>query len=332
MLTHADSKVAPVLSAIVEADLSCPIDSQTGYALHHKFNNSGFFCSNRETGNTDDKFNRFFWQLGMENFEKFFNILTRMKTKSLSLTKQVLEKRKLLEATVDGLKLLIQIGLYRMKELREKKKMIASSQVQIKGNKIVQFEFEGTVAKQVEVPTGHFVTNCNMCNVTCHYPCSSKDDKFDCSAMDKSMPENHRRCTVCPGKCLWTAHAHKPFMWNYVLEKRTTTSDAIKTKFEKQLNTEITSEDELIQLLQQTIEENEEAILEKVETVANCIARLEEIALRPNPFSSVQYINLIIDQEKENKRPGFEDRIVSLERLREVAEIQEKIRNNVLLL
>ena len=86
------------------------------------------------------------------------------------------------------------------------------------------------------------------------------------------------------------------------------------------------------QLLQQTIEENEEAILEKVETVANCIARLEEIALRPNPFSSVQYINLIIDQEKEDKRPGFEDRIVSLERLREVAEIQEKIRNNVPLL
>jgi hypothetical protein len=45
-----------------------PTDPDTGEPLHHKFDNSGFFCSGHESaGNTVDKFNRFFWRMGMEN-------------------------------------------------------------------------------------------------------------------------------------------------------------------------------------------------------------------------------------------------------------------------
>ena len=333
LLTFADSQLPPILNAITEADLSCPTDNQTGHPLHHKFNNSGFFCSNRESGNTTDKFNHFFWRMGIENFDNFFKVLIRMKSKSLSLTKEVLEERKQLEATIDGLQPLIKIGLVKMDEIRKIKEMIANNQKQIEANENVPFEYEAIVTKQVDIPVELFVTNCNKCKVTCHYPCSSEDDgdKFDCSAMDKSMPEADRRCTVCPGKCLWTFHAHQPYRWEYVHEKQATSLEAIKTTYESELNMEMTL-DGLIQSLQQTMEENEEAMLEKVETVTKCIARLEEIALRPNPFSSTQYIDLIIDEEMEENRVGFEDRIVSLEKLRTMAEIQEKIRNNISLL
>jgi hypothetical protein len=87
-----------------------PTNPDTGEPLHHKFDNSGFFCSGHESaGNTVDKFNRFFWRMGMENFQKFFSVLATMKTKSLSLTKQELKERKQLEVTLDGLQLLIKI-------------------------------------------------------------------------------------------------------------------------------------------------------------------------------------------------------------------------------
>ena len=126
LLTFADSQDPPVLNAINEAGLPCPTD-EDGKPIHHKFNNSGFFCSNRGgQDKTADRFNQFFWRMGMENFAKFFTVLATMKTKSLSLTKQVLDERKKLEATVDGLQPLIKFGLTKMEEMRKTKNMISS--------------------------------------------------------------------------------------------------------------------------------------------------------------------------------------------------------------
>ena len=328
LLTFADSQYPPVLKSIAEADLSCPTDSQTGVPLHHKFNNSGFFCSNRETGNTADKFNQFFWDMGMKSFNEFFNELIKMKSKSLSLTKQVLEERKQLEATVEGLQPLIKIGLSKMEEMRKLKQVVTKSQPQIDANKNVEFEFEVNVAKKVEAPSGTYLTNCNKCNITCHYPCiyENNSEKVDCAAMDRSMPSDVRCCTVCPENCLWTLHSNQPYKWEYVLQKQMTSTDAIRAAFDPGSNTNMTAQD-LIQALQQTIEENEEAMVEKVETVTKCIARLEAIALRPNPFSSAQYIDLIIDAEQQEQLPGFEERIISLERLRDMAKIINDVKN-----
>ena len=328
LLTFADSQEPLLLESITEADLPCPTDSQTGDPLHHKFNNSGFFCSNRETGNNSDRFSKFFWEMGMESFNKFFNELIKMKTKSLSLTKEVLKERKQLEATVEGLQSLIKISLSNLEEMRKLKQVVSNSQAQIDANRNAQCEFQVNVPKKVEIPSGTFLTNCKKCKVTCHYPCSSEEDgnKFDCSAMDKSMPETTRRCNVCPNKCLWTFHTHQPYKWEYVQDKQTTTFDAIKAVLDPSLNTNMTSED-LIQSLEKIMKENKVAMLEKVEMITKCIIRLEEIALRPNPFSSAQYIDLIIDGERGEQRPGFEERVESLERLRDMALITNKVIN-----
>ena len=70
----------------------------------------------------------------------------------------------------------------------------------------------------------------------------------------------------------------------------------------------------------------EAKVLESVTTVAQSIQRLEEIALRPNPFSTPQYIDLMIASEQQEKKPGFKERINSLHKLRQQAEITHKIR------
>jgi hypothetical protein len=157
------------------------------------------------------------------------------------------------------------------------------------------------------------------------------DGKVECAAMDHSMPADTRSCRVCPKKCVWNMHSNQPYRWEYVVEKQATSSDAIKQKYESELKRKLTAQD-LIQVLQKDLDENEKAVLERVETVSNCIQRLDEIALRPNPFSTPQYIDLIIDAEQQEKRIGFKERIESLKKLRALANITNKIKNNESLL
>ena len=108
-------------------------------------------------------------------------------------------------------------------------------------------------------------------------------------------------------------------------QKQTTSSDAIKEKYEKELKRKLTAQD-LIKVLQQDIDNNNQKVLSLVNIVSNCIQRLDEIALRPNPFSTPQYIDLIIDAEQQEKKTGFKERIESLKKLRQMAVITSKIK------
>ena len=99
LLTFADSQEPPVLAAIQEANIPCPTDD-LGFPQHHKFNNSGFFASNKGADSIATRFNNMFWKMGMDNFKNFFGRLSAMMTKSLSLTRQVLDERKRLEVNL----------------------------------------------------------------------------------------------------------------------------------------------------------------------------------------------------------------------------------------
>ncbi|XP_057374125.1 uncharacterized protein LOC130695026 isoform X2 [Daphnia carinata] len=331
LLTFADGQSPPILTAIKQAELPYPKEPDTEMPRHHKFNNSGFFCSNRESGSdassTSDKFNNFFWRMGMDNFKRFFATLASMKSKSLSLTKQVLEERRRLEATVQGLQPLIKHGLTKMEEMRKTKQIIANSQAQIDANQNVTIEVEVNEAVEVKYTDG-CLTNCNKCHYTCHIPCylGNTDKKLNCAAMDHSMPEANRSCTVCPQKCIWNLHENQPYKWEYEKRKKTTTSDAIKAKYEAELKKKLTAT-QLVEVLEKDVKKNDEIMLQRVDTVTRCIRRLDEIALRPNPFSTPQYIDLIIDAEQNEKRQGYKERIESLKKLRHMAVVTTKIKN-----
>jgi hypothetical protein len=54
------------------------------------------------------------------------------------------------------------------------------------------------------------------------------------------------------------------------------------------------------------IEKLEYAIADSVDRIAQYNNRLKEIALRPDPLSTVQYLDMIIEGEKREKKSGFE--------------------------
>jgi hypothetical protein len=122
-------------------------------------------------------------------------------------------------------------------------------------------------------------------------------------------------------------HSNQSYRWEYVKEKQVTSSGTIKQKYESERKKKLTAK-ELVEILEKDVEENNKIVLERVEMVTQCIKRLDEIALRPNPFSTPEYIDLIITTEQREKSVGFKKRIESLKKLRQMAIITSKVKNN----
>ena len=120
LFTFADGQKPQALSAMLEAGI---LEGESNF---FKFNNSALFVAN--SGEDDeDNFDRMFWKMGIRSFEKFFQELGGMESKSLVLTKQVLEERTQLEVRLSGLREKIALGVYKLSELQTVKESVRST-------------------------------------------------------------------------------------------------------------------------------------------------------------------------------------------------------------
>ncbi|KAK2822861.1 hypothetical protein Q5P01_022926 [Channa striata] len=58
---------------------------------------------------------------------------------------------------------------------------------------------------------------------------------------------------------------------------------------------------------------------------ANCLNRLQEIALKPNPLSAPEYIDMLIEGEKHEAKSGWKQRVQALIKMKEKAETMDKV-------
>ncbi|XP_056453803.1 uncharacterized protein LOC130388360 [Gadus chalcogrammus] len=331
LVTFADGQLPPVLAAINAANIPCP-KTDRGLPVHHKFNNSALFAEinsfsdiadqdSKSSKNQTPNFDAMFWKMGASSMEAFFAALGQVTTKSLQLTKEVLNERKQLEVSVEGIQAQIRASLAKLEEIRSTKQQIEKHNADIICNE--NFEFEVEISKSVHrevAKEGEFITNCQQCSVTCHYPCFIADDnkKSDCSAMKDGQ------CMVCPGTCNWNVHFNQKYRWDYVIEKQRTTIKEVKEKYEKATKAKISVE-ELIEHLEEDVAMLQDVIMSLIDTSSHSIARLKEIALRPDPLSTPEYIDLLIKGEKSEAKEGYPARIESLEKIKENAQIMAKV-------
>ena len=98
------------------------------------------------------------------------------------------------------------------------------------------FEAEVRVAgsKKEDLPQGTFVTNCRVCNITCHDNCGIQNDgeKYYCWAMENKT-ESKASCRICQRKCFWKEHSNMPFKFvvTYKTEKKTASDIKVKLIF-----------------------------------------------------------------------------------------------------
>uniref|UniRef100_A0A8C5BQV2 Fibronectin type-III domain-containing protein n=1 Tax=Gadus morhua TaxID=8049 RepID=A0A8C5BQV2_GADMO len=337
LVTFADGQQPPVLEAINAAKIPCP-KTHKDLPVHHKFNNSALFAENKSFSDRADQdsksskypeekkmdvnnFDAMFWAMGASSMETFFTALGQMTTKSLQLTKEVLEERKQLEVSVEGIQPQVRAGLAKLEQIRSTQQQIEKHTADISCNENFQIEVEITKCVKTDLTKeGEFITNCQQCHMTCHYPCIIADDlkKSGCGAMKDG------KCTVCPGKCAWNLHFNQKYKFDYVKEKQVTTIQELKEKYEKATEAKMTVQ-QLIEIQKEEVAHLQDEIILLMDASSACLARLKEIALRPDPLSTPEYIELLIEGERSEGKAGYLERIQSLDKMKGTAQIIAKV-------
>lgn len=308
LITFADGKTPPVLDALEKA--------QIPFKRHFIFNNSALF----EAGNIDTtkkQFSKMFWKMGEDSFKTFFKHLKVVEPKSLQLTADVLQTRSLLEVTIEGLQKQIRNGMIQLNTIRQEAEILKRHQSEIKCNTNFHYEVEEVVMTHIDLEPGEFVTNCLQCNITCHYPCHVKadEDKKRCSAMGKT--EN---CKICPQKCHWTKHRNASFKLEAIPQTVKKTYHELKQKFEI-AKKEATSQTAVLEKVKRKFLDLRKDVYDKITGVQKYVNDLDKFALKPNPLSNLDYIDLLIAAEEHDCNYQWEDRVKLLKSLRQTAQM-----------
>ncbi|XP_067326689.1 uncharacterized protein [Anolis sagrei] len=322
LVTFADGQTPPVLEAIEAAHVPCAKDA-SGTPVHFKFNNSALFADNTLKSGGSCNFDEMFWKMGCMSMKVFFDSSYTLETKGLTLTKKVLRERKDLEAVVESLQPQIQAGLLLREELRKTQEALNQQKDKMAANKQYEYEVEETVpVKEDILGTRHYAINCKKCHFTCHYPCTSnnEEEKRHCPAINPITG----KCKVCPGQCRRDAHSIQKHQFQYKVVKERKINEELKRKYEEACKEEQATEKEL-QCLIQKYEKMRRGLEGLIQKSSNSLQRLQEIALRPSPLSAPEYVDLLIMSEQQELRPGHQEWIESLKRVKDVAELIQKM-------
>jgi hypothetical protein len=319
MITFADGQPPPALKAIAEAEVPS--------ITHFKFNNSALYAANHLDDDEDDtNVDQMFWKIGVASLKKFFIECQKIQSVSLVLTKEVLTERQQLEAFVQGIQPQIQYGLNKLEELRQEIQVFEDHVNDILKNKSFTYTIQVTKQRKIDLEKGHFVTNCLKCNYTCHYPCGIADDKekYCCDAMDAK--NENSKCTVCPDKCIWNSHVNNAYKFELYQDSEIRTSEDMKERYQKARKDGTTTQN-ICEILKNDFKETQMNVCKMIGRARIAIERLEQIALRPNPLSVIQYIDLLIMSEQREAKPGWQQRIKHLNEAKQKAEIIQKVKN-----
>ncbi len=314
MTTFADGKNPPVLTAVKDAEIP--------YGEYFKFNNSALFTCN-EAGKIDSDINGMMWKMGHKSFAKFFSYFVGLSPKSLTMTKEVLQERETLEALIITLHEDVKIGLAHLNEIEQEDRVLKQHEADINVNR--DFVYIITIEKhrKVLLTEGINTTNCLVCSRTCHNGCAfSKDeDKDKCCMIKKGY------CIACPEKCHWKKHSNTPYIFEYYKEDEERTSDDLKVRYDR-AQTGKNKAKSMIDRNREALNGVRQDTLENITLVRRCITRLGEIALKPNPLTLVEYIDILIESEKSEHKDGWLERVSQLKNLRSDSELLQRIQTS----
>ena len=309
--TFADANAPQVLTAAKAADIP--------FQQCFKFNNSALFAHSDTDGSY---FNSMFWKMGVSSFENFFIHFGKVEMKSLTLTREVLKERNQLETLIPGLQVQVKVGLNQVSAVQQEEDALKFHQKSIEENEDFQYQVTENKIKQVELPRGTNTTTCRSCNFTCHERCGYADDrdKANCWAMTSGS------CRICPDKCHWTKHSNVPYLISYYTDTVTKTYEA-----KKELHDKAESGKERVKRVlaekQKELEEMQFEVFSLIKQVQTCNERLREIALKPNPLTETDYLELLISSEETEQKLGWQERVKQYKILLKQAHVLKEASN-----
>ena len=269
-----------------------------------------------------------FWKMGTKGFDEFFQRFSNAQAQSLQLSRETIQECVTYEVAIQGLQPQIQLALSKIDDLRQERQMLKDCEADILTNKEFTYKVKVTKQRMVNHPAGTYTLNCLQCNYTCHDNCPySDEDKYKCTAMAVGRGTQSATCGVCPGKCSWTRHKNNRYRFELYHDYETRTSDELKTQYESAMSSKEQLE-HVIENMKKELDTMNMAVLRKMEQARRSVQRLQEIALKPNYLTEVEYIDLIIETEKREHKPHWMDRVKALEGVRQQAEIVTQLMKN----
>ena len=278
---------------------------------YFKFNNSVLFADN---SGEDDEYNfyKMFWKMGIKSFEKLFKGLAEMEPKSLVLTKQVLDERAQLEVRLSGLRKKIYLGINKLRGLQQLERTYNRHAADINANRNFKFTIQEVNLVHVKLPTGTYAMKCLVCNYTCHFPCPMpKNEEKRCVAMSNGSFRE------CPNKCHWSKHVSE----SYHFETQYKTVEKEYSDIRKRCDTAV-SQSKIVAMIKEVEEDfnnTNRIVLNVVAELQRGLTKLSEIALKKDPLQQVDFLDLLIESEKSQAKPGWQDRVKSLQKTRDEA-------------
>ncbi len=328
MTTFADGQKPKVLSAVKAA--------RVPYNQYFKFNNSALYAGySKEESEADDSdsdedsFDKLSWEMGLKSFVKFFKKFDKVKARSLVLTREVMHEREHLQLILKQVPKKIMEGLSKIDTLQQEETVMRAHESDVLANE--KFKYKITMTKQHKVDLkgqGIYVTNCLVCNYTCHENCAyaNDEDKHMCSAMEYNSDMEMIHCGVCTKRCGWRKHVNNPYRYEEYKEEEERTSDELLQRYQ-QATSKKSVKEQIINGIKKELRQLEEQVIQLIKKAKEHLERLHEIALRPINLSEMDYIDLLIEQEKNEGKPGFLERVKALEGFRKQAELVTAVSN-----
>ncbi|KAI9345488.1 hypothetical protein DFJ73DRAFT_940410 [Zopfochytrium polystomum] len=256
-----------------------------------------------------------FWNLGVTCFERFTGEISNWQLISTKNSADVLSYRRKLECTAAGLQ--NQIRALTQENNVKKEELAALSQInlEVESNKNFKYKVSETISKQVNISgTGRYVTNCLLCNSTCHDDCAyaNDNDKKFCSAMDGES------CGICANKCHWSKHVNNGFYYENETVEVEKTYHEMMVKY-KIKSTEKQAKLLLVEKIEKGIAENREQSIKMIRELKATLSKLEKLAHRQPNGSEVEFIEQLIIASEQDKKNGWENFVAELKLYKEIA-------------
>jgi hypothetical protein len=308
LTTFADGSTPPVLAALKEAKVP-------NHDQFFKFNNSAL------TQSTQDNFTKQFWALGKTNMSALFVHLCKQTPQSLTLSKEALKSRDKLQTYLSQVGPMITLILAELENLRTIQGSIKDYDAEanvIGKQRKAKFMRPKTEVKDLE-GSGTMCTNCSKCSYTCHENCGIRGaDKEGCNAMSNG------RCVICPGKCPASDHYDCNKVYTTILIEEEVDVKEMIDKYSSLIGMKASKESALIGT-ELKLQETTGELMEVLKNAKNCINLLDQIALRKNNAGLHDYIETLIQGEKQRMKPGFNQRIEELVRVKKQMETTDQL-------
>ena len=302
--------------------------AQIPYKGYFKFNHEGLF----DMDSNDDENGAFaerYYNMGSRSFKAFFEQLDLVEPKSLQLTREVIDERNKLEDALRNIQENIMLSINELEKLHKEKKILKQHQEDIETNKEFTYEIKEQYVETEPLTKGYTAINCKTCNVTClktKYPWTDSSLKHCWLFRDKTgVQEEAMGCTKCPGECRWSDHKCENLRYVIKTKKVTKTLEDLRRKYEDANGRRMTAEQIILECAAR-IEEVREETVKFVRKAKQCIEKLDEIALKPDPLSTEDYIDLMIENEKKEAGEDLAKRIETLMNLKKLAKMRRSIR------